>query len=62
MSTLAGITLDTGALIALEGGKGQLSRRMKCVHEIGERVTVSSSLEISSSHPTLGPPLAVPPT
>jgi predicted nucleic acid-binding protein len=40
MSTLAGITLDTGALIALERGRGQMSRRMKRVHEIGVRVTV----------------------
>jgi len=40
VSTLAGITLDTGALIALERGTGPLSRRMKRVHEVGVRVTV----------------------
>jgi hypothetical protein len=35
-----GVTLDTGALIALERGKGEMSRRVRRMRETGITITV----------------------
>jgi len=37
---MSGVTLDTGALIALERGKGAMSRRMRRLRETGITITV----------------------
>jgi rRNA-processing protein FCF1 len=66
---MSGVTLDTGALIALERGKGDMSRRLRRMREIGITVTVPAVVLIEwwrsgfgRSHSDFLAPMRIEPT